>query len=182
VFAEIIGAGRDGFGEFVSETVDDVLAAALAVESGVQARLEAAGGGGARLPRHIARWLWDAQWQAHRAVVAKTGKRKHAKQIQFEAAQGRWPLTVCVGHRFRRFPEHVLRFNAPDFLEDQPQGRVPLVLLGYGDGCGLINFDSRQARQPNRYCERCAARAGKKPNAGLYKAALARLRAGRRHT
>jgi hypothetical protein len=171
-----------------------VLNAAAIVMAAVQQRLRAVGGAGAMLPPHHGRALWDANWQAHAAVVARTGQPKRAKEIRDGAAGEHEALSVCVGRRARRFSwsrkedtrflehEFVLRSNAPYvFRKDDPPGYVPLVWLGYGDGCGLIFADTRLpkplTRMPKRYCDRCAKKAGNNPRtAGLAKHALARLK------
>lgn len=136
----------------------DVLRAALVVERAVQARLVEAGGVDAVLPATYARKLWDAQWQAHRAVVLVLGDRgghKRAKELQIEAATGVAPLTVCVGRRIRRLPEATLRKHAPDLLEHYGENIVP---LGNGDGCFTIMEDGGLGRPspPKAYCQRCA--------------------------
>jgi hypothetical protein len=159
-------------------SVQEVCAAALRVEQAVQDRLWGLGGPGTVIGDvRYARGLCDAQWQAHSAVVAKTGRRKRAKEIQKEAANGRPPLTVCCGRQLRRLPEEVLRYNAPDLLEHYGENIVP---LGSGDGCWTIIIDSTKERPPKKYCDRCARKAGKTMNAGLAKNALARLRASRK--
>jgi hypothetical protein len=170
----------DWLGEIDPSSIEEVVAAALGVEAAAQERLVDAGGEGADLDRRYGRALWVAQWNAHAAVVAKTSSRKLAKEIQARAARGAQPLTVCVGYVYRRLPEHVMRFNAPDMFTEEHLGYVPLVPLGHGDGCGHIIADSIEPRAPKRYCERCAARAGRTLNAGLAKNALARLRRSRR--
>jgi hypothetical protein len=129
-----------------------VCEAALEVERAVQTTLQPVAG--AKLPLHVARRLWDAQWQAHSAVWKTFVSRVAAKEIQRTAAEGHRPLTVCVGYRY--------------------------VPLGDGDGCGLVIPDSVEPRAPKHYCERCRARHGVTPNAGLQKRAVARLRASRR--
>lgn len=164
--------------------MDAVLEAARVVIAAVQERLRSAGGVGTTLDLRYGRALWDAHWQALAAVVGKTGQPSRAKEIQLLAAGGASPLSVCVGRRTRRFPEHVLRFNAPDMLDDPDHpGYVPFIPLGYGDGCGLVIYDTplprRLQRMPKRYCDRCAARAGNTLNAGLAKRALATLRRSR---
>jgi len=173
----VLADGFPEYGEPVHATIEDVYAAALAVERAAQVQLRAAGGVGATLEMRYARPLWNAQYQARQPVYAKAGK---LKELQRRAADGSPALTVCVGYMFRRFPEHVMRFNAPDMFADENPGRVPLMPQGYGDGCGAIILDSTQPRRPKRYCDRCSARAGRTLNAGLAKSALARVRAGRR--
>jgi hypothetical protein len=172
--------------EYRRHSVQEVRAAALRVEQAVQDRLWGLGGAGTVIGHTgYARGLWDAQWQAHSAIVAKTASRKEAKTLQKSAARGRSPLTVCVGRRQRRFkPDHeaVMRFNAPDMFTKEHPDYVPYVPLGYGDGCRLIIVDTSDARPspPRKYCDRCAAKAGNTMNAGLAKNALARLRASRK--
>jgi hypothetical protein len=167
-------------------SVQEVRAATLRVEQAVQDRLWGLGGPGTVIGHvRYARGLWDAQWQAHSAVVAKTGSRKAAKILQQSAARGRSPLTVCVGRRQRRFkPNHatVMRLNAPDMFTEEHPDYVPYVPLGYGDGCGLIIADTSDVRPspPRKYCDRCGDRAGNTMNAGLAKNALAKLRDGRK--
>jgi len=162
-----------------------VLGAAKCVERAVQEALVRRGGAGAVVDMRSARSLWNAQWQVHMAVVAKPQSRKphkDAKELRAGAADGQL-LTVCVGYVLRRFDEATMRFNAPDmFDEENFPGRVPFVPLGYGDGCGLIIEDGSMGKPgpPKRYCDRCAARAGRTLNAGLVKNALARLGAGRK--
>lgn len=159
-------------------SVQEVRAAALRVEQAVQDRLWGLGGPGAVIGhRGYARALWDAQWQAHSAVVAKTGFPKEAKLLRQRAARGKPSLTVCRGRRLRRLPEEVLRYNAPDLLEHYGENIVP---LGSGDGCWTIILDSTEPRAPKKYCDRCAAKAGNTMNAGLAKNALAKLRASRK--
>jgi hypothetical protein len=159
-------------------SVQRVRAAALRVEKAVQDRLWGLGGPGTVIgDARYARALHDAQWQAHSAVVAKTGSRKRAKILQQHAARERPPLTVCCGKQLRRLPEEVLRYNASDLLEHYEENIVP---LGPGDGCWSIIPDSTECRAPKRYCDRCAAKAGNTMNAGLAKNALARLRASRK--
>jgi hypothetical protein len=114
----------------------EVTAAALVVEEAVQDLLWHLGGPGSTIA--IKRWameLWDAQWQAHRAVFAKTGSRMLAKDAQRKAARGRSPLTVCVGRKLRRLPEDELRRHAPDVLEHGwlEDGDDNIVWIG-GDG------------------------------------------------
>jgi hypothetical protein len=164
--------------EFRRHSVQEVRAAALYVEQAVQDRLWGLGGLGTVIG-HVpyARGLSDAQWQAHRAVVAKTGFPKEAKLLRQKAARGKPSLTVCCGRRLRRLPESVLRYNAPDLLEHYGENIVP---LGDGDGCWTIILDTTEPRAPKKYCDRCAAKAGNTMNAGLAKNALARLRASRR--
>ena len=159
-------------------SVQNVCAAALRIEQAVQDRLWGLGGPGTVIGnRGYARALRNAQWQAHRAVVAKTGSRKEAKVRQQQAARRRPPLTVCCGRQLRRLPESVLRYNAPDLLEHYGENIVP---LGDGDGCWTIILDSTEPRAPKTYCDRCARKAGNTMNAGLAKNALARLRAARK--
>jgi hypothetical protein len=153
-------------------SVETVLAAAELVEEGVQQQLRSIGAD-ASIDLRSGRKLWNAQWQAHTAVVAKTGSRKRAKDLQQRAAGEHEPLTVCVGYVLREFSTKVLLDNAPDLLGCY-------VPLGYGDGCGRVIVDSPEPRAPKRYCDRCAARAGRTLNAGLAKRALAKLRASRR--
>jgi hypothetical protein len=163
---------------FRSRSVREVCDAALGVEQAVQDRLWCAGGPGSAIgDAGYARRLWDAQWQAHRAVQAKTGFRKVAKDLQRRAAGDRLPLTVCCGHRLRRLPAAVLAYNAPDVLEHYGENIVP---LGFGDGCGAIFPDSSEPRAPKLYCAACSEKAGRTLNAGLAKNALARLRASRK--
>jgi hypothetical protein len=158
-------------------TRPEVECAAFRVEHAVQERLWALGGPGAVVQdARFRAALWNAQYQAHEAVVAKTGSRVIAKAIQREASAGREPLTLCRGRQLRRLPEDVLRKHAPDLLEHYGDNIVP---LGYGDGCGLITPDSHEPRPPKKYCERCRAKAGTTLNAGLAKTARARLRAAR---
>jgi hypothetical protein len=147
------------------------VAAALRVERSVQEAYWHFGGPGAVIPLREARILWDAQYQAHEAIVVR-GSRKLAKKIQRQAAGDQEPLSVCCGHRLRRLPEDVLRKHAPDLLEHYGDNIVP---LGAGDGCGRIILDSREFRPPKRYCDRCSARAGKTMNAGLVKNTRKRL-------
>ncbi len=153
-----------------------VLAAALRVERAVQDAYWGFGGPGSRMRAHDARVLWDAQYQAHEAVVSRLS-RKRAKENQREAGAGRRPLTVCVGKRARRLPEAVLAKHAPDLLERYGDNIVP---LGAGDGCGLIFVDSLADRVPKRYCERCRKKAGNSMNAGKAKNARHRLKNARK--
>jgi hypothetical protein len=155
-----------------------VKTAAFRVERAVQDRLWHLGGPGSVIgdPRY-ARALWDAQWQAHRAVVAKTGRPKQAKDLREAAAHGRRSLTVCCGRQLRRLPEDVLRKHAPDLLEHYGENIVP---LGYGDGCWAIILDTTEPRPPQKYCDRCDQKAGNTMNAGLAKNARAKLRASRK--
>jgi hypothetical protein len=148
-----------------------VCEAALEVERAVQTTLQPVAG--AKLPLHVARRLWDAQWQAHSAVWKTFVSRVAAKEIQRTAAEGHRPLTVCVGYRYRELSTKTLSKVAPDLLGCY-------VPLGDGDGCGLVIPDSVEPRAPKHYCERCRARHGVTPNAGLQKRAVARLRASRR--
>jgi hypothetical protein len=159
-------------------SVQEVRAAALRVEQAVQDRLWALGGPGTVIGHvRYARGLWDAQWQAHRAVVAKTGFLKEARRLRQKAVRGKPLLTICCGRRLRRLPEEVLRYNAPDLLEHYGENIVP---LGLGDGCWTITLDSTKERAPKKYCDRCARKAGNTMNAGLARNALARLRASRK--
>jgi hypothetical protein len=178
---------RDWYGhELPAQEVEAVLAAAERVERGVQERLEALGGLGTVIDLRSARALWNAQWQAHMAIVAKAQSRrphKDAQKLRAGTARGRVSLTVCVGYVFRRFDRVTMRLAAPDmFDEENYPGRVPLVPLGCGDGCGRIIEDRGMGKPgpPKRYCDGCAAKAGRTMNAGLTKNALARLRAGRK--
>jgi hypothetical protein len=158
-------------------TRQEVERAAFRVEQAVQERLWALGGPGAVVQdARFRAALWNAQYQAHEAVFAKTGSRVIAKTIQREASAGREPLTLCRGRQLRRLPKEVLRKHAPDLLEHYGDNIVP---LGYGDGCGVITQDSREPRPPKKYCGRCRAKAGTTMNAGLTKTARARLRASR---
>jgi hypothetical protein len=152
-----------------------VVAAALRVERSAQEAYWRLGGPGSVIRLRDARILWNAQYQAHEAIVARTS-RKHAKQIQREAAGAEEPLSVCCGRLFRRLPGDVLRKDAPDLLERYGDNIVP---LGHGDGCGLIILDSTEPRAPKKYCDRCAKKAGETMNAGLAKNARKRLRAAR---
>ena len=154
----------------------DVVAAARRVESAVQARLWLLGGPGAVVEGRLGAALWDAQYQAHEAVAARSS-RKLAKEVQQQAAGERSPLTICRGRRLRHLPEAVLRAVAPDLLEHYGDNIVP---LGSGDGCGLIIADSTEPRPPKKYCKRCSARAGTTMNAGLAKNARKRLRDSRK--
>jgi hypothetical protein len=154
----------------------EVYAAAVAVERAVQLRLVDAGLG-PKVSLRYARALWNAQWNAHEAVVICDG-RKRAKTLQQQAAGEAKPLTVCVGYVFRRLPEGSMRYNAPDMVD--ADGNELRMSCGDGDGCGTIILDSREPRPPKRYCDRCAARAGRTMNAGLVKTHIAKLRAGRR--
>jgi hypothetical protein len=153
-------------------SLDDVFAAALRVEQAVQERLWAFGGPGTVMrDRRLMRALHDAQWQAHSAVYAVTGKRTTAKQLQLQASSGP-PLTVCVGRRVRRLSPALLEYNAPDLFED---GASLVWAPNYGDGCGIIMEDTREPRAPKKECSRC-----RKRGPGPAKNALARLRAGRK--
>ena len=162
---------------WTSYSIEETLAAAVAVETAVQERLRALGEG-ATIDRRFGRGLWQAQWQAREAVYAKTGERK---VLQQRVADGSPALTVCAGRARRRFPESVMRFNAPDmFTDDEHPGYVPFVPHGYGDGCFAIIRDTTEPRRPKRYCAKCRSKDGLTLNAGLAKSSLARLRAGRR--
>jgi hypothetical protein len=153
---------------------EDVRRAALRVEQAVQEWLWAFGGPGATVrDRSWGDTLAGAQSQAHRAVVARYGTRKAAKEIQRAASGSREPLTVCHGRKLRRLPNDVVRRVAPTFFERYPDGWLSSP---HGDGCGMIIFDSALDRHPKRYCDSCEARAGLTLNAGLAKSALARLR------
>jgi hypothetical protein len=179
VCAETVHSDRDD--EIGCWSTQEVRASALHVECVVQEQLCQLGGPGAVVPRPLARRMADAQWQAHEAVVSRSS-RVEAKALQARAAAGREPLTVCAGRRLRRFkPNHeiVMRFFPDMFTEEHPD-YVPLVPLGYGDGCFRIIPDTTQPRKPKRYCDWCAARAGNTMNAGLAKNALAKLRASRK--
>lgn len=159
-------------------SLQDVLAAAERVEAAVQARLwEAGGPGGTIADQRYARSLWEAQSQAHRAVLAKDGRRKIAKDVQRRASAGRPPLTVCCGRRMQRLPIEVLRKHAPDLLEHYGENIVP---RGTGDHCGAIILDSSEPRAPKKYCARCRGRVGNTMNHGFSKRALAVLKASRR--
>jgi hypothetical protein len=163
--------------DYQSHSMATVEEAALTVERAAQNRLWELGGPGAVIQnRGLARRIADAQYQSHQAMRAKTGARKPAKEVQRRAARGRVPLTVCVGRRLRRLPEHVLRFNAPDLLEYYGDN---IVWVG-SDGCGTIFADTNEPRLPKLYCPRCARKAGNTMNAGLVKNALHRLRAARK--
>jgi hypothetical protein len=183
---------RDWYGDgdwIPKHSVEVVLEAAECVERAVQEELVGRGGAGVVIDMRSARSLWNAQWQAHIAIAAKPQRRarhkarhKDAKELRMRAADGQL-FTVCVGYVFRRFDETTMRFNAPDmFDEENYPGRVPLVPLGDGDGCGLIIDDGKMGKPgpPKRYCDRCSAKAGRTMNAGLAKNALARLRRSRR--
>jgi hypothetical protein len=174
---------RDWYGgEAPVHTTAAVADAATRVFRSVNSDLERLGGPGATIAKRLARELWNAQWQAHMALVAKaqtTKPHRDAKQQRLAAADGR-ALSVCVGYAYRRLPEETMRFFANDmFDEENYTGRIPLLPLGDGDGCGTIFDDSRTGKPgpPRRYCDRCSARAGRTPNAGLVKNAVARLRA-----
>lgn len=152
----------------------DVKQAALRVERAVQEWLWVLGGPGAIVrDRSWGDTLAGAQSQAHRAVVAREGSRKVAKEIQREASRGRAPLTICHGRKLRRLPNDDVRRVAPAFLERHPDGWLSSP---HGDGCGMIIFDTPEPRHPKRYCDACEDRAGLTLNAGLAKSALARLR------
>jgi len=153
-----------------------VVAAAMRVERAAQEAFWRFGGVESFVRLRDARILWDAQYQAHEAVVARLSRRQ-AKEIQREAAGDRDPLTVCVGKRLRRLPQRVLAKHAPDLLEHYKENIVP---LGAGDGCGVIFVDTLAERTPKMYCERCRKQAGNTMNAGKAKNARARLRKARR--
>jgi len=200
LFGDGVTLFRDGVDRFFpAPSLEKVLEDAPVVMATVQQRLRVAGGAGAVLDLRYGRVLWDANWQAHAAVVAKACA-KRANEIRDEVAVEGPPLSICVGQRARRFglkmkdggewrfPEHeqILRVNAPDIVDDPDHpGYVPYVSLGYGDGCGVIIVDTplprSLQRMPKRYCDRCAKRAGNNPKtAGLAKHALAKLRAARK--
>jgi hypothetical protein len=163
--------------ENAARALSEITTAALRVEGAVQDRLWCLGGPGSVIEhKRYALGLWGAQWQAHRAVFAKTGSRMLAKDLQRKAARGRPPLTVCVGRKLRRLPESELRRHAPDLLEHRGDN---VVWIG-GDGCGTIILDSSEPRPPKKYCDGCAKKAGNTMNAGLAKNALARLKAARK--
>jgi hypothetical protein len=168
-------ARRALFRDASAHTPKEVISAARDVETVVQDRLWLLGGPGVVVDdRTLTAELWEAQSQAHRAVVAVTGSRKAAKETQRSAAGDRTPLTVCRGRKYRQVPEIELRRRAAAYLQKYPDG---WLVNSLGDGCGMIILDTPESRHPKTYCEHCAKRAGKTMNAGLTKHAFARLRA-----
>jgi hypothetical protein len=104
---------------------------------------------------------------AFAVVLAESGSRRRAKQLQLEASC-RDPLTVCVGDfGARRLPDLRITLDPRGLLEDY---RIPRIDWNTtGSGCGEICPDSTGLQRPSqrRWCEACRKRSSSRASARL---------------